>query len=123
MLVAHSGLTDPNFSRSVVLVTRTPGQLEQEIARGSWTVLPASEVIVFDAEPETQWERLSAPLRAVGLPRSDARISAPLNAPGLQRFLGAQVLHAVDRAHVDVTHVAALQHLERYRDAGAATGP
>ena len=97
-----------------------PGQLEQEIANGGWTVLPASEDLVFDADPDSQWERLSAPLRAVRLP---PRPGVPVTAPVSERFLGANVFHAVNRAHVDVAHIAALQHLERDRITGAAAGP
>jgi putative transcriptional regulator len=35
-----------------------PGQLDSEMARGSWRVLPASSELVFDAEPRTLWSRL-----------------------------------------------------------------
>lgn len=42
-----------------------PEQLEREIAAGHWKVMPASEDLVFDADPATQWDRLSVRLRAV----------------------------------------------------------
>ncbi len=42
-----------------------PGQLENEIARGGWRALPATEEWLFDQAPESLWERLSARLRAV----------------------------------------------------------
>ena len=35
-----------------------PGQLDSEMARGSWRVLPASSELVFDEEPRTMWNRL-----------------------------------------------------------------
>ncbi len=35
-----------------------PGQLENEVARGDWHILPAAEAGVFDANPETLWKRL-----------------------------------------------------------------
>lgn len=36
----------------------SPGQLEHEIARGSWHILPGEPELVFDAEPESLWEEL-----------------------------------------------------------------
>ncbi len=42
-----------------------PQQLEREIARGGWLVQAATEAIVFDADPDTLWERLTARARAV----------------------------------------------------------
>lgn len=36
----------------------SPGQLEHEIARGSWHVLPGDPEVVFDHEPESLWEEL-----------------------------------------------------------------
>lgn len=59
-----------------------PGQLEREISRGGWNVLPASEEIVFDAAPETQWDRLAATLRAVQLVPQPA---TAMRVPGLRR--------------------------------------
>ena len=35
-----------------------PGQLDSEMARGSWRVIPASGELVFDEEPRTLWNRL-----------------------------------------------------------------
>ena len=35
-----------------------PGQLDSELARGSWRVLPASSELVFDEDPGTLWNRL-----------------------------------------------------------------
>ena len=117
-----------------------PGQLENEIARGGWRVLPASAEWLFDEAPESLWERLSARLKAVrcddcaapGVAKA-AAIAAPTvttAAAGtagetvrLQRLLGTHVVHPVDRPHVDVAHFTALQHLERHRYAGAALRP
>lgn len=36
----------------------SPGQLEQEIARGGWHVLPGTAEMVFDNEPLTLWREL-----------------------------------------------------------------
>ena len=36
-----------------------PGQLDYELARGSWRVLPGSDDLVFADEPETLWKRLA----------------------------------------------------------------
>ena len=36
-----------------------PGQLDYEMARGSWRVLPATGELVFAEAPETLWERLA----------------------------------------------------------------
>ena len=45
-----------------------PQQLESEIVRGGWLVQAATEAIVFDADPDTLWERLTARARAVRAP-------------------------------------------------------
>jgi putative transcriptional regulator len=34
-----------------------PGQLEIEMARGAWHVLPADADLVFDPEPDSVWRR------------------------------------------------------------------
>jgi putative transcriptional regulator len=39
----------------------TAQQLQSEIARGLWKVLPASASMVFDPRPETLWQRLTLP--------------------------------------------------------------
>lgn len=36
-----------------------PGQLDNELARGSWRVLPASDELVFAEEPRGLWKRLA----------------------------------------------------------------
>jgi putative transcriptional regulator len=36
----------------------SPGQLQDEIARGLWHVLPGDAGVVFDPHPETVWSRL-----------------------------------------------------------------
>ena len=38
----------------------SPGQLEHEIARGSWHVLPGEPELVFDSDPASLWEELVA---------------------------------------------------------------
>jgi putative transcriptional regulator len=35
-----------------------PGQLEEEISRGDWLVVPADPTLIFDSEPDTVWEKL-----------------------------------------------------------------
>jgi putative transcriptional regulator len=37
-----------------------PGQLEGEIAAGSWVVVPADEGLVFDQNHEKKWDRAMA---------------------------------------------------------------
>jgi putative transcriptional regulator len=41
-----------------------PGQLEAELARGDWHLLPAEAKLVFDEHPEGVWEALSRLLEA-----------------------------------------------------------
>ena len=36
----------------------SPGQLEHEIARGSWHVLPGESEMIFDGDPMSLWEEL-----------------------------------------------------------------
>jgi putative transcriptional regulator len=36
-----------------------PGQLDHELARGSWLVLPGTDEYVFDDEPASLWKRLA----------------------------------------------------------------
>lgn len=46
-----------------------PGQLDDEIARGGWKVLPASADDVFSTDPASLWEKLNSrpPLQLVAL--------------------------------------------------------
>jgi putative transcriptional regulator len=39
-----------------------PGQLEAELATGSWAVTPASGEVLFDTPPEDLWKHLLPPL-------------------------------------------------------------
>ena len=39
----------------------SPGQLDREIARGSWHVVPASDETVFAKDTQTLWQRLTPP--------------------------------------------------------------
>jgi putative transcriptional regulator len=41
-------------------------QLEREIKDGSWLIIPATAFDVFEAEPETHWNKLTARLTAGG---------------------------------------------------------
>jgi putative transcriptional regulator len=41
-------------------------QLEREITEGSWFITPATPADVFEAEPETQWNKMTARLTAGG---------------------------------------------------------
>ena len=51
----------------------SPGQLDREIALGSWHVVPASDEHVFAEEPRALWKRLSPPREH----RAAVRFSAP----------------------------------------------
>lgn len=42
-----------------------PGQLDYEIGRGSWRVVPASEAMVFTDEPLKIWQQLVPPSRPI----------------------------------------------------------
>jgi putative transcriptional regulator len=35
-----------------------PGQLADEIARGSWRVVPAEAAVLFDRDPEVIWKEM-----------------------------------------------------------------
>lgn len=52
-----------------------PGQLDYEMARGSWRVLPASGELVFAEMPEKLWKRLA--------PAQEQRAAAGLHAASL----------------------------------------
>ncbi len=78
------------------------GQLESEIASGAWLPVPLTEDWVFDARPDTLWERAVGRVRAV-------RPS--------ERLLGADELHAVNGSNVDLPHFVSLQNAQRNRDA------
>ncbi|QJR15872.1 YqgE/AlgH family protein [Usitatibacter palustris] len=39
-----------------------PGQLEAEVARGDWQLLPADAATIFDSNPETMWRDLQQQL-------------------------------------------------------------
>jgi len=49
----------------------TPGQLDAEIARGSWTILPANEDLVFSSAPDEIWELLEPSSRPIIVRRDD----------------------------------------------------
>lgn len=38
-----------------------PGQLDHELARGSWHVMPATDDVVFAKDPRAVWKRLMPP--------------------------------------------------------------
>ena len=42
-----------------------PGQLDSEITRGSWRVVPANESMVFSDEPKRIWRRLAPAERSI----------------------------------------------------------
>lgn len=58
-----------------------PGQLDGELLRGSWHVVPGSGDQVFSREPESLWQQLRPPeiLRASSDRVSTARASQPLS--------------------------------------------
>jgi putative transcriptional regulator len=52
--------TDPDTVRLYIgYAGWAPGQLDHELARGSWLVLPGTGERVFDAEPASLWKRLA----------------------------------------------------------------
>ena len=54
------GPTDPARLRLFIgYAGWAPGQLEYELARGSWRVLPGTDELVFAAEPEKLWKQLA----------------------------------------------------------------
>ena len=55
-----------------------PGQLEAEIDRGDWTVVPATSAAVFSDEPESLWDLLikKAEVRFARLPAPPAKSQA-----------------------------------------------
>ena len=56
----EQGPADPEALRLFIgYAGWAPGQLDYELARGSWRVLPGSDDLVFDDEPETLWKRLA----------------------------------------------------------------
>jgi len=56
----EQGTADPAAVRLFIgYAGWAPGQLDYELARGSWRVLPGSDDLVFDDEPETLWKRLA----------------------------------------------------------------
>lgn len=52
-----------------------PGQLDAELARGSWDVKPADAFTVFDKDPKRMWHELSEDSRVIA--RSRSRSSPP----------------------------------------------
>jgi putative transcriptional regulator len=53
----------------------SPGQLDYEINRGSWRVVPASERIIFAEEPLKIWQQMVPPSRPI-IVRHDSEASA-----------------------------------------------
>jgi putative transcriptional regulator len=51
-----------------------PGQLDYEMARGSWRVLPATDELVFAAEPQELWKQLAPLQEQRAAVRSPARV-------------------------------------------------
>jgi putative transcriptional regulator len=52
------------------------GQLEEEVRRGAWRVVPADARLVFDPDPESLWQRMLARAESV-LARLDVARSLP----------------------------------------------
>ena len=57
-----------------------PGQLEQELAFGSWHIVAATEALVFTDDPGGIWRKLSPPTRVQDFGRQDqnAALSQPI---------------------------------------------
>lgn len=49
------------------------GQLDRELARGSWHVVPASDEAVFAEDPDALWKRLSPPVEHTAILSRAAR--------------------------------------------------
>jgi putative transcriptional regulator len=62
-----------------------PGQLEAEIQLGAWTVLSHDLKIVFDADPDSLWSRLSdeSQMQIASARTSRSKILDPLTEPGV----------------------------------------
>jgi putative transcriptional regulator len=57
----------------------SPGQLDNEINRGSWQVAPASEQMLFSEEPLNIWQQLAPPPRPIIVRNNnDATLSGAL---------------------------------------------
>ncbi len=58
-----------------------PGQLDAELKRGDWAVVPADEDFVFSVEPEDVWQQVIPPEKPLnvmrGVPESTDSIPAP----------------------------------------------
>lgn len=59
--LAEAGTPSTTFRVYAGYTGWSPGQLQDEIARGLWHVLAADASVVFDPHPETLWQRLIAP--------------------------------------------------------------
>jgi putative transcriptional regulator len=62
-------LSDTNASSRIRIYAGhagwSPGQLDGEIARGSWQVVPADENMVFAKEPADLWKKMAPPPRPI----------------------------------------------------------
>ena len=67
--------------------------------------------LAFDQAPESLGERLAVWLQFES------------HDTALQCFFAAHVVHPVDRAHIDIAHIAALQYFERHGGAGDTQCP
>ena len=59
-----------------------PGQLEQELALGSWHIVAATEALVFADDPDAIWRRLLPPrVHRVSVDRAESSLRAEVHVP------------------------------------------
>jgi putative transcriptional regulator len=82
-----------------------PGQLENEIARGGWHVVPATAAQVFSAEPEGLWSKLApppAPITAMAPPASFREATLlPVTSLGRRAATAAPGIHGATSGRTD----------------------
>jgi hypothetical protein len=73
-----------------------PGQLERELAHGSWHVLPATEEVVFAKDPGSIWQQL--------LPAREYRVSIDIVGAGMSDLLLPNAAILQDPMFASVEH-------------------
>lgn len=57
-----------------------PGQLDEELASGAWRTATASASLIFDADPSSLWDRLTAPGAGMTVRENPAAAPQPVQA-------------------------------------------